>query len=67
MGSWPRFLESARGEDTDLRAEVERLLAGSQETSLQSPAEELFMETARLAPGDTIAHYRIEGRLREGG
>jgi formylglycine-generating enzyme required for sulfatase activity/predicted esterase/predicted Ser/Thr protein kinase len=63
----PRYLESACGADTDLRAEVERLLAGNQEPSWQSPATKFFPASARLAPGDTVAHYRIDARLGEGG
>ena len=63
----PRFLESACGGDADLRAEVERLLAGNEEPSWQSPAAKLFTVAPDLAPGDTVAHYRIEARLGEGG
>ena len=63
----PRFLESACGGDADLRAEVERLLAGNEEPSWQSPAAKLFTGAAELTPGDTVAHYRIEARLGEGG
>jgi serine/threonine protein kinase len=62
-----QFLESACGDDPDLRAEVERLLAGSEEPSWQSPAAELFPVAAEFAPGDSVAHYRIEARLGEGG
>jgi hypothetical protein len=63
----PQFLESACGDDPDLRAEVEGLLAGSEEPSWQSPAAELFPVAAEFAPGDSVAHYRIEARLGEGG
>jgi len=62
-----RFLESACGGDTDLRTEVERLLAGNQEPSWQSPATTLFPVAAELTPGDTVSHYRIDARLGEGG
>ncbi len=61
------FLESACGGDAGLRAEVERLLAGSEEASWQSPAAEFFTAAAALEPGDTVAHYRIEAKLGEGG
>ncbi len=37
-GTRRRFLESACGGDADLRAEVERMLAGNEEPSWQSPA-----------------------------
>jgi len=66
----PAFLDSACGGDADLRAEVERLLADS-DASLQSPASgflDAHLNANReLTPGDTVAHYRIEARLGEGG
>ncbi len=48
-----QFLESACEGDSELRAEVERLLAANQESSLQSPATMLFL-AAVLDPGDTV-------------
>jgi len=63
----PRFLELACGGDAELRAEVERLLAGNEEPSWQSPAAQLVTGAAELAPGDTVAHYCIEAKLGEGG
>jgi len=63
----PRFLESACEGDTELRAEVERLLAANQEPSLQSPATMWLPVAAELAPGDIVGHYRIEAKLGEGG
>ena len=62
-----RLLDSACGDDVDLRSEVERMLAGAQETSWQSPAAELPTAAAELAPGDTLAHFRVEARLGAGG
>ena len=62
-----RFLDSACGEDADLRAEVERLLAGNEEPSWQSPVTTMFQLATELAPGDTLAHYRIDARLGQGG
>ena len=62
-----RFLESACAGDADLRAEVERLLVGNQEPSWQSPAATMFQLAAELSPGDTVAHYRIDAKLGEGG
>ncbi len=44
-----QFLESARGEDADLRTEVERLLAGSEEPSWQSPTADL-LPAAEFSP-----------------
>jgi serine/threonine protein kinase len=55
-----RFLESACGGDADLRAEVERMLAGNEEPSWQSPAAKLLAVAAELAPGDSVAHYQVE-------
>jgi len=63
----PGFLESACGGDSDLRAEVERLLAGNEAPSWQSPAAKLFAVAAELVPGDAVAQYRIETKLGEGG
>jgi serine/threonine protein kinase len=63
----PRFLDSACGDDTDLRSEVERMLAGAQETSWRSPAVPLSAAAAELGPGDTLAHFRVEARLGAGG
>jgi serine/threonine protein kinase len=68
----PAFLDSACGGDAELRAEVERLLIASDAESLHGPAGEFlnaaFLKANReLAPGDTVAHYRIEGKLGEGG
>lgn len=62
-----RFLESACGGDFDLQSEVERLLAGNEEPSWQSPATTLFQAAIELAPGDALAQYRIEAKLGEGG
>jgi serine/threonine protein kinase len=62
-----QFLESACEGDTELRMEVERLLAGNQESSWQSPATLLLPATAELAPGDTLGRYRLEAKLGEGG
>ena len=62
-----QFLDSACGNDADLRSEVERILAGAQETSWQSPAAEWSAAAVELAPGDTLAHFRVEARLAAGG
>jgi Tol biopolymer transport system component/serine/threonine protein kinase len=65
----PAFLDSACGSDVELRAELERLLAESDgtNTSLHSPANDFLNAAVELAPGDMVAHYRIEGKLGEGG
>jgi serine/threonine protein kinase len=63
----PRFLDGACGGDKDLRAEVERLLAGNQEPSWQSPVAALFPAAVEFVPGNTVAHYYIVDKLGEGG
>ena len=62
------FLEKACGAGAALRQEVERLLAEQEGPALVSPAAELPTATAlELAPGETVAHYRVERKLGEGG
>ena len=61
------FLDSECGGDAELKAQVEQLLAANQELSLDSPAAALLPAAAELAAGDAVAHYRIEGKLGEGG
>ena len=59
--------QTCRGDEL-LRADVERLLAGEAEPSLPSPAVKLHQGgAAGLATGDTLAQYRVEGRIGEGG
>src|SRR4051812_33874814 len=59
--------EACRGDEL-LRRSVERLLAGEAEPSLRSPAGRLLEPgVAALAPGDTLAQYRVEARIGEGG
>jgi dienelactone hydrolase/predicted Ser/Thr protein kinase len=62
-----QLLDSACGADVDLRSEVERMLAGAEETSWQSPAAELPGAAVEFAPGDALAHFRVESRLGAGG
>ena len=69
------YLAEACGADAGLRQEVERMLRHSSgEGPLDRPAwdgaaldAKLFTVASELAPGDTVAHYRIEARLGEGG
>jgi eukaryotic-like serine/threonine-protein kinase len=49
-----RRLESACAGDAELRAEVERLLAGSEEPSLASPAAHLFGAADGLKAGEMV-------------
>jgi serine/threonine protein kinase len=66
-GKRAAFLDTACSGDAELRAEVERLLADGDGDSLHSPASGILNAASELAPGDTVAHYRIEARLGEGG
>jgi hypothetical protein len=59
----PAFLDSACGGDAELRAEVERLLAESDATSLQSPASGFLNATAALAAGDKAMALHPSTRL----
>ncbi len=62
------YLASVCGDDRELRAEVELLLARDNGPSLRRPAGDLLESIAsQLVPGETVAHYRIEARLGEGG
>lgn len=63
------YLDGACGADALLREEVERLLAEQDAASLISPAVELLAQAAapELAAGETLAHYRVEAKLGEGG
>src|SRR5262245_2394957 len=62
------FLDEACSGDEPLRRNVERLLAGEAEPSLSSPAPELLESGAlELASGETLAQYRIEAKIGEGG
>jgi len=65
----PRLLELACGGDADLRAEVERLLAGNAEPSWQSPAADLLAESSltQLSAGAQLGHYQIVAMLGRGG
>jgi len=62
------FLDEACGGDESLHRNVERLLAGEAEPSLESPLPDL-LETGTLdfGPGETLAQYRVEAKIGEGG
>jgi serine/threonine protein kinase len=61
------WLDEACGTDGLLRGEVERLLAQDSE-SLESPARLLLDQAVPgLSTGDLLSHYRIGGKLGEGG
>jgi eukaryotic-like serine/threonine-protein kinase len=67
-GERAAFLENACGSDAVLRRDIERLLAGEAEPSLPSPLPEFLEGSAiELAPGDMLAHYRVEAKSGEGG
>jgi len=62
------FLDEACGGDDSLRRTVERLLAGEAEPSLESPLPELLKTGAlELTSGETLAQYRVEAKIGEGG
>ncbi len=61
------YLESACGADSDLRGEVERLLADHASQTLPSPAVRVLAQVPELTPGEMLAHYRVEAKLGEGG
>lgn len=62
-----KFLETACGGDASLRSEVERLLAGAADPTWRSPLAELYPTLAKLEPGDTLSHYRLQARVGAGG
>jgi len=60
------YLDAACQGDADLRAEVERMPAGSKEPSWESPAAQIAPQgRAEFTPGDVVAHYRIEALPRQ--
>jgi serine/threonine protein kinase len=62
------FLDEACGGDESLHRDVERLLAGEAEPSLESPLPDLLeTDTLDFGPGETLAQYRMEGKIGEGG
>jgi serine/threonine protein kinase len=62
------YLASVCGDDRELRAEVELLLARDNGPSLRRPAGDLLESIAsQLVPGETVAQYRVESKLGEGG
>jgi serine/threonine-protein kinase len=68
VGERAAFLESACGSDAALRSDIERLLAGEAEPSLPSPLAEFLEGSAtEFAPGEMLAHYRVEAKSGEGG
>jgi Tol biopolymer transport system component/predicted Ser/Thr protein kinase len=64
----PAFLAEACGSDELLRRSVEGLLAGEGDPAAASPAPRISQTgTLDLASGETLAHYRVEGKIGEGG
>lgn len=62
------YLESACGDDQELRAEIELLLAKEQEPSLRRPAPDFLESIATQLPsGRMLAQYRLEAKLGQGG
>jgi predicted Ser/Thr protein kinase len=73
----PAFLDQACAGDAPLRSELDSLIAASNQTArwLDKPAVALTVaaeaaapqQTAHLEPGTIVSHYRIIGKLGEGG
>lgn len=68
------FLDQACGEDEALRREVESLLAAHEraESFIEKPPAEALAElfgagAARIVPGETLGHYKIESLVGAGG
>lgn len=62
------FLDKACSGDEPLRHNIERLLAGEAEPSLESPVPEFLESSAlELSSGETLAQYRVEAKIGEGG
>jgi serine/threonine protein kinase len=64
------FLDAACGDDSELRAEVQKLLAGESGSATRSPesqATESMAPATPAAPGRMIGPYRILRTLGEGG
>ena len=61
------YLDSACGDDPELRAEVELLLANDDASSLPRPAVDLESFAPQFASGQMLGQYRIEAKLGEGG
>jgi len=61
------YLAEACGTDDGLRQEVERMLRDRPAWDGAALDAKLFTVAGELAPGDTVAHYRIEAKLGEGG
>ena len=67
-GERPAFLEEVCGSDQALRRNVEKLLSGEAEPSLASPLPGFLEDGAlELAAGETLAQFRIEAKIGEGG
>ncbi len=67
-GERSAFLDEACGSDAPLRRSVEQLLAGEAEPTLVSPAPD-YLKTGALdlGAGETLAQYRVEAKIGEGG
>jgi serine/threonine protein kinase/Tol biopolymer transport system component len=67
-GERAAFLDEACRGDESLRQNVELLLSGEGERTLKSPLQS-FLESGKLdlAVGETLAQYRVEAKLGQGG
>jgi len=69
---WPSYLDSACGDDSDLRHRVELLLEAhvGAESLLDAPAigpAATFVPTVTEKPGDVIGPYKLREQIGEGG
>jgi serine/threonine protein kinase len=64
--SRPAYLDQACGGDAALRSEVDSLLAAAAQAPA-SATQQVTVEVEALQPGGHIGHYRVTGKIGEGG
>ena len=66
-GDRAAYLDSTCGDDRELRAEVELLLANDDAPSLSRPAVDLDSFAPQFTSGQMLGQYRVEAKVGEGG